>query len=43
MGKAIGDVLVVDGGVAGITASLELAEKGFKVYLVEKSLQLGAS
>lgn len=36
-----GDVLVIGGGVAGITASLELAEKGFKVYLVEKEPSIG--
>jgi len=41
MGKAISDVLIVGGGVAGITASLELAEKGFKVYLVEKKPSIG--
>ncbi|MEM4466165.1 MAG: hydrogenase iron-sulfur subunit [Nitrososphaerota archaeon] len=36
-----GDVLVIGGGVAGITASLELADKGFKVYLVEKEPSIG--
>ncbi len=41
MEKTTGDVLVVGGGVAGITASLELAEKGFKVYLVEKKPSIG--
>nr|MDO8044199.1 FAD-dependent oxidoreductase [Candidatus Baldrarchaeota archaeon] len=41
MEKTIGDILVVGGGVAGITASLELAEKGFKVYLVEKEPSIG--
>jgi heterodisulfide reductase subunit A len=33
--------LVVGGGVAGMTAALELAEQGYQVYLVEKSSQLG--
>ncbi|MFZ5632421.1 MAG: NAD(P)-binding protein [Bacillota bacterium] len=33
--------LVVGGGVAGLTASLSLAEQGFKVYLAEKTGQLG--
>ncbi|MCK5301069.1 MAG: CoB--CoM heterodisulfide reductase iron-sulfur subunit A family protein, partial [Thermoplasmatales archaeon] len=28
--------LVVGGGIAGIQAALEIAEKGFKVYLVER-------
>jgi len=35
------DVLVVGGGVAGILASIELADKGFKVYLVEWSPSIG--
>ncbi|MHB8918557.1 MAG: FAD-dependent oxidoreductase, partial [Desulfocucumaceae bacterium] len=33
--------LVLGGGVAGLTASISLAEQGFKVYLAEKSGQLG--
>ncbi|MGB9825481.1 MAG: FAD-dependent oxidoreductase, partial [Desulfofundulus sp.] len=33
--------LVIGGGVAGITASLELAEQGYDVHLVEKSSELG--
>ncbi len=33
--------LVVGGGVAGMTAALEMAEQGYQVYLVEKSAQLG--
>ena len=36
-----GDVLVVGGGISGIQASLDLAEAGFKVYLVEKSPAIG--
>ena len=35
------DVLVVGGGVAGMNAALSLADQGFKVYLVERSGQLG--
>ncbi len=35
------DALVVGGGVTGMTAALELADKGFKVYLVEKTTELG--
>ena len=35
------DILVVGGGVAGMTAALKLADGGFKVYLVEKSGELG--
>jgi heterodisulfide reductase subunit A len=33
--------LVVGGGVAGMTASLSLADQGFEVYLVEKDSELG--
>jgi len=33
--------LVVGGGVAGIQASLDLADAGYKVYLVEKSPSVG--
>ena len=36
-----GDVLVVGGGISGIQASLDLAEAGFRVYLVEKSPAIG--
>ncbi|MCL5735788.1 MAG: FAD-dependent oxidoreductase [Actinobacteria bacterium] len=36
-----GAALVVGGGVAGIQCSLDLAEGGYKVYLVEKSPALG--
>jgi len=35
------DVLVVGGGVAGLTAALECADTGYKVYLVEKEGELG--
>lgn len=35
------DALVVGGGVTGMTAALELADQGSKVYLVEKSPELG--
>ena len=34
-------VLVIGGGIAGITAALDLADKGFMVYLVEKSPSIG--
>ena len=36
-------VLVLGGGVAGMTAALNLAEQGFRVHLVEKSSQLGGN
>jgi heterodisulfide reductase subunit A len=35
------NVLVVGGGIAGIQASLDLADAGFKVYLVEKEPSIG--
>jgi heterodisulfide reductase subunit A len=35
------DVLVVGGGVTGMTTALHLADQGFKVYLAEKSDTLG--
>jgi heterodisulfide reductase subunit A len=36
-----GDVMVVGGGISGIQAALDLAETGFRVYLVEKSPAIG--
>ena len=39
--KSTGAALVLGGGVAGIQCSLDLAEGGYKVYLVEKSPALG--
>ena len=36
-----GDVMIVGGGISGIQASLDLADAGFKVYLVEKSPTIG--
>jgi len=35
------EVMVIGGGIAGIQASLDLANRGFKVYLVEKGLSIG--
>jgi len=37
----IGDVMVVGGGISGIQASLDLANMGFKVYLVDKGPAIG--
>ena len=39
--EASREVLVVGGGIAGITASLELEEQGFKVHLVERLPSIG--
>jgi heterodisulfide reductase subunit A len=35
------DVMVIGGGIAGINAALDLADMGFKVYLVEKTETIG--
>jgi len=35
------DVLVIGGGIAGIITSIELADKGYHAYLVEKSPSIG--
>jgi len=39
----VGAVLVVGGGIAGMQASLDLAESGYKVYLVEKGPAIGGA
>ncbi|MBI4187972.1 MAG: FAD-dependent oxidoreductase, partial [Chloroflexi bacterium] len=36
-----GDVMVVGGGVSGIQAALDLANTGFRVFLVEETPVLG--
>ncbi len=36
-----GDVMVVGGGISGIQASLDLANSGFKVFLVERLPAIG--
>ncbi len=36
-----GSVLVIGGGIAGMQASLDLADAGYLVYLVEKSSAIG--
>ncbi len=35
------DALIIGGGVAGMTAAIELADQGFDTYLLEKSDRLG--
>ena len=42
-GKKTGAVLVVGAGIAGIQASLDLANSGYKVYLVEQSPSIGGT
>ncbi len=41
--KKVGAVMVVGGGIAGIQASLDMAELGFLVYLVESSPAIGGT
>ena len=40
-GLPVGAVMVVGGGIAGMQASLDLAEQGFKVHLIEKQSAIG--
>jgi len=39
--KIVGSVLVVGAGIAGIQASLDLADSGFQVHLLESSPAIG--
>ena len=39
--EKVGAVLVVGGGIAGIQTSLDLAELGFKVFMLEKAPAIG--
>jgi len=39
----IGAVMIVGGGIAGIQASLDLANSGYYVYLVEQSGAIGGT
>jgi len=39
--QAVGAVMVVGGGIAGMQAALDLAEAGFFVHLVEKQSAIG--
>ncbi|HLB72593.1 MAG TPA: FAD-dependent oxidoreductase [Sedimentisphaerales bacterium] len=41
--KVNNDALVIGGGLAGMTAALNLADQGFKVSLVEKERELGGN
>jgi heterodisulfide reductase subunit A-like polyferredoxin len=38
---AIGSVMVVGGGIAGMQSALDLANSGYYVYLVEQSSAIG--
>ena len=39
--NVVGAVMVVGGGIAGIQACMDLADAGFRVYLVETSAAIG--
>jgi heterodisulfide reductase subunit A-like polyferredoxin len=39
--KMVGSVMVLGGGIAGMQASLDLADSGYLVHLVEKSSAIG--
>ena len=41
--KVNNDALVIGGGLAGMTAAINLADQGFKVSLVEKEQELGGN
>ncbi|MBN2228437.1 MAG: CoB--CoM heterodisulfide reductase iron-sulfur subunit A family protein [Candidatus Thorarchaeota archaeon] len=41
--KVIPRTMVVGGGIAGLRASLDIAERGFEVVLIEKDTQLGGN
>ena len=43
MDQKVGAVMVVGGGIAGIQASLDLANSGYYVYLVESSGAIGGA
>jgi heterodisulfide reductase subunit A len=40
-GDKVGAVLVVGGGISGMQSSLDLADSGFKVYLLDKLPSIG--
>jgi len=43
MTEKVGAVLVIGGGIAGIQASLDLADSGFKVFLLDESTSIGGT
>jgi len=43
MTDKVGAVLVVGGGISGIQASLDLADSGIKVYLLDESPTIGGT
>ncbi len=43
MTDKVGAVMVVGGGISGVQSALDLADSGFKVYLVEKRPSIGGT
>jgi heterodisulfide reductase subunit A len=43
MAEKIGAVMVIGGGISGVQSALDLADSGFKVYLVEKRASIGGT
>ncbi|MCK4758366.1 MAG: FAD-dependent oxidoreductase, partial [Thermoplasmata archaeon] len=43
MTEKVGAVLVVGGGIGGIQSALDLADSGFKVYLLDRSPSIGGT
>ena len=41
MMEKIGAVMVIGAGIGGIQAAMDLADSGYKVYLVESSMGIG--
>lgn len=39
--KSLGSILVVGGGISGLTTALEAAETGYEAYLIEKTPSMG--
>lgn len=39
--QPIGSVMVIGGGIAGIQATLDLANSGYYVHMIEKSAGIG--
>jgi len=41
VGKVVGAVMIVGGGISGMQSALDLADSGFRVYLIEKGPTIG--
>jgi heterodisulfide reductase subunit A len=39
--SVVGSVLIAGGGITGMQAALDLADSGYKVYVVEKNPAIG--